>query len=291
MAETVLVIGATGTLGAPVARRFLQDGFGVRALTRDGVRARQLLGAGVEVSEGDVTDAASLSRALEGVQGIHISLQAAPQQEEAVEHQGTARVAEMAVQKGVTRLSFVSGMYVGLPEATSPAELAKTRAEAAIKASGVPYVIFRPSYFMETLPRHIQGKRAVVIGEQLHPLHMIAAEDFAKQVVIAFRTPEAVNQTFYVQGPEAHTIKDALHLYCQLVHPDKRVVQMPIALMSVINRLFMKGQLSRTLQLMRLMQRRGEVGNSALTDKLLWQPTTTLQEWGETQRSQQGEIL
>lgn len=288
MTETILVIGATGTLGAPVARRFLQEGFKVRALTRDVVKARQLLGPEVEVSEGDVTDATSLARALKDVQGIHISLQAAPSREDEVEHRGTARVADMTAQKGVTRLSFVSGMYVGLPEATSPAETAKAKAEAAIKASGLPYTLFKPSYFMETLPRHIQGQRAVVIGKQPHPLHIVAAEDFAKQVVTAFLIPEAANRTFYVQGPESHTIKDALRLYCQLLEPDKRVMQMPIALMTLVNRLFMKGELSRTLHLMRLMQRRGEVGDSAPAEKLLGRPTTTLQDWCEAKRTQAG---
>jgi hypothetical protein len=37
---------------------------------------------------------------------------------------------------------------------------AKWSAEHAIAASGVPYTIFRPTYFMETLPRHIRGRTA-----------------------------------------------------------------------------------------------------------------------------------
>lgn len=288
MAETILVVGATGTLGAPVVQQLRRDGFSVRALVRDEARARQLLGSEVELVQGEVADTAALCRALEDVHGVHISLQAAPGKEDDVEHQAVARIAQVAAQQGVTRLSFVSGMYVGLPEANSPAETAKAKAEAAIKASGVLYTIFKPTYFMETLPRHIQGGRAVVIGRQPHPLHMIAAEDFAKQVSAAFRTSDAANNTFYNQGPEAHTIEAALRLYCQHLAPDKRVSHAPITLMAMVNRLFMAGRLSRTLHLMRLMQQRGEVGNAAPTDRLLGRPTTTLRGWCEAHRVQQG---
>lgn len=70
-------------------------------------------------------------------------------------------------------------------------------------ARPAPYTIFKPTYFMETLPRHIQGKRAVVLGRQPHPLAMIAATDFARMVSHAFRTPEAAHREFCVHGPEA----------------------------------------------------------------------------------------
>jgi nucleoside-diphosphate-sugar epimerase len=44
----ILVIGATGLIGLPVARRLLADGHQVRLLVRDTGRARQRLGEGFE---------------------------------------------------------------------------------------------------------------------------------------------------------------------------------------------------------------------------------------------------
>ena len=52
----ILVIGATGLIGAPVARRLLADGHQVRLLVRDTGRASQRLGDGFEYLEGSVTD-------------------------------------------------------------------------------------------------------------------------------------------------------------------------------------------------------------------------------------------
>jgi uncharacterized protein YbjT (DUF2867 family) len=54
--EWILVAGATGLIGAPVARRLLADGHHVRLLVRDIERARTQLGSDFEYVEGSVTD-------------------------------------------------------------------------------------------------------------------------------------------------------------------------------------------------------------------------------------------
>ena len=71
---TVLVVGATGQLGGPVASQLLRDGFVVRLLVRDVDRARRLLGAGFDHVQGDVTDPAAVRRALQGCDAVHVSL-------------------------------------------------------------------------------------------------------------------------------------------------------------------------------------------------------------------------
>src|SRR5215211_3894388 len=83
---------------------------------------------------------------------------------------------------------------------------ALSHAEQAIAASGVPYTIFRPTYFMETLPRQIRGRRAVVLGRQRRPFHLLAAADFAGMVSRSLSTPEAGGKHLDVHGPQAFTI-------------------------------------------------------------------------------------
>jgi uncharacterized protein YbjT (DUF2867 family) len=167
----------------------------------------------------------------------------------------------------------------GLPE-----HRAKTQAERAILKSGVPYTIFKPTYFMDTLPRQIQGSRAIVLGTKPVPLHMIAAQDFAKMVSRAFRTPEAANRKLFVAGPEALSIADALRIYCSILEPDKKVMAMPLGVMGIIDRLFMGKKLENTLKLMALITRVGERGNAAETHQLLGKPTTTVRMWCEQER-------
>lgn len=288
--DTILVVGGTGMLGEQVAWQLLLDGFEVRLLARDLERASTLLGSDFEYFAGDVDNSDAIERALEGCAGVHVSLRGGsdPDELDRVEHRGTARVAELAARRGVSRLTYLSGMLVA-EDAEIPGDRAKYRAEQAIHQSGVPYTIFKPTYFMETLPRHVQGRLAIVLGRQPHPLHMVAATDFARMVSRSFRTPQAANRHFFVHGPEAITIPGALRMYCSLVEPGKRVVSMPLWFMSIVDRLFMRGELRSTLQLMRVMQRVGERGDSSETDRMLGAPTTTLRQWCDKRRARSSE--
>lgn len=118
------------------------------------------------------------------------------------------------------------------PTCGPPRLRAKWGAEHAIAASGVPYTIFRPTYFMETPPRHIRGRTATVLGRQPKRFHMLAAEDFAAIVSRALSTDHVVNQTLTVYGPEAYTIPAALRIYCDLCAPDVTVASRPLWLMA-----------------------------------------------------------
>jgi len=284
--QTILVVGGTGELGRPVAQQLLADGFEVRLLARHVERARTLLGPDVKYFAGDVDNPDAIEPALEGCTGVHVSLRGGsdPDELDHVEHRGTARVAELAARQGISRLTYLSGMLVA-EDAEIPGDRAKYRAEQAIHQSGVPYTIFKPTYFMETLPRHVQGRLAIVLGRQPHPLHMVAASDFARMVSRSFRTPEAANRRLFVHGPEAIALPDALRLYCSLVEPGKRVVTMPLGFMSVGDALFKRGQLRSTLQLMRVMQRVGERGDPSEANEVLGAPTTTLRQWCEKQQA------
>ena len=282
VAERILVAGGTGLVGQPVARRLRSDGFQVRVLVRDTRRARDRLGPDFEYLQGDVEDAAAVERAVAGCDGVHVSLGSAgnPEAIDRVEHRGTARLAAAAARHGVVRISYVTGSLVHETyEPKLPEHRAKFQAERAIQDSGVPYAFFRPTYFMDNLPLHLQGRLAVVLGRRQPPLHMVAASDFAGMVSRAFRLPEAANRDFYIFGPEAVTIPDALRRYCSLVEPGARVVTVPLGIMSQADRLLMGGRLHANLQLMRLLQRLGECGDPSEATRLLGAPTTTVRRW------------
>ena len=70
--RNILVTGATGKQGGAVARELLARGYSIRAMTRkpEGEAAQALAGLGAEIVRGDLDDAASLARAVEGVWGV-----------------------------------------------------------------------------------------------------------------------------------------------------------------------------------------------------------------------------
>ena len=76
--ETVLVVGGTGLLGQPVARRLAADGHQVRILTRRPEAAKERFReAAIAVFGGDVEDPSALEDAMTGCSGVHLSLDGA----------------------------------------------------------------------------------------------------------------------------------------------------------------------------------------------------------------------
>src|SRR5581483_9804898 len=67
MSDTVLVTGASGFVGAAVARAALARGFKVKVLMRPTSDRRNIAGLDVEVVTGDMRDRESMVQALDGV--------------------------------------------------------------------------------------------------------------------------------------------------------------------------------------------------------------------------------
>jgi NADH dehydrogenase len=285
--QTILMIGATGTVGAPVARQLRDDGYHVRLLVRNPARAAAQLGSGFEYVQGSVEDVEVVKQALSGCTGAHLSLQAgsSPEDIKRVEYLGAMRVVELAAERHLAHLTYVSGMFVGAEASSAVLDgQAKGSVEQALQQSGISSTIFRPTYFMDNLPKHLQGKRAMLLGKQPHPLHLVAASDFGRMVSRAFQEPEASNKTFYVQGPEALTLEEALHLYCSLLKPEAKVTTIPLWLMSVVDRLLLGNKMRRTLNMMQVLRHNGELGDPSEANRILGAPTTTLRAWCEQQR-------
>ena len=74
-------------------------------------------------------------------------------------------------------------------------------------ALGVPYTIFRATFFMETLPRFVRRTRASLLGNQPHPWRWVAADDYARMVAAAYTTPAAANKLLTILGPEPWTMR------------------------------------------------------------------------------------
>ncbi len=66
------VVGITGKVGGATAKYLLEQGHTVRGLARDPQKAAAWAAQGVEVRQGDLTDAAAVASALEGVEGAFV---------------------------------------------------------------------------------------------------------------------------------------------------------------------------------------------------------------------------
>ena len=277
--KTILVIGGTGMLGKPVAQQLKADGFNVRLLARSPEKAQKLLGADYEIIKGDVDNPASLRAALTGADGVHISLKGGPSEADfdRMDHIATRDIAQAAKELGVGRVTLISAYAVSEEKADSPESRSKVKGEAALKSSGVPYTIFRASWFMETLPMFVQDKRISLIGNQIHPLHWIAVEDYSRMVSKSYQTDETLNKEFYIFGPEAYTMGEAMKIYAS--YSGVKVAPISTKMLSVMGALTFNTEWISTATLMGHYERWGEDGSPNEANRLLGAPKTTLKEW------------
>lgn len=277
--KTILVIGGTGMLGKPVAQQLKADGFNVRLLVRNPEKARKLLGDGYEFIQGDVDNESSLNTALSGVDGVHISLKGGPTEAdfERMDHFAVRDISKIAKEKNVGRVTLISAYAVSEEKADTPESRSKVRGEAALKSSGVPYTIFRCSWFMETLPLFVQGKSISLIGDQTHLLHWIAVEDYARMVSKSYQTDETLNKELYIFGPEAYTMGEAMNIYA--AHVGVKVSPISTTMLSVMGTLTFNTEWKSMATLMRHYEKWGEDGSSEEANRLLGAPRVTLKEW------------
>jgi len=278
-AKTILVIGATGMLGKPVAQQLKADGFNVRLLVRNPEKAKKLLGEGYELMQGDVDNEASLRAALTDVDGVHISLKGGPTEAdfERMDHFAVRDIARIAKEKNVGRVTLISAYAVSEEKADTPESRSKVRGEAALKSSGVPYTIFRATWFMETLPLFVQGKNISLIGNQIHPLHWIAVEDYARMASKSYQTDETLNKELYIFGPEAYTMGEAMKIYAE--HAGVKVSPISTSMLSVLGMLTFNAEWKGMATLMKHYENWGEDGSPEEANQLLGSPRVTLNEW------------
>ncbi len=116
MTQRVLVTGATGFVGAAVARVFLDSGYAVRTLVRDPSRARSLREAGMEVIEGDLARPQTFPPALAGCTYLaHVAADYRlfvpdPTPLYRVNVEGTRALLEAAAEAGLERVVYTSSV-------------------------------------------------------------------------------------------------------------------------------------------------------------------------------------
>lgn len=206
--KLVLVTGATGQQGGAVTQSLLKSGHTVRGLTRnaDSPAAKRLATQGVEIVIGDFTDPESLAHAAAGVDAIFAMTTPFEQGVEAETAQGLV-LTDVAKQAGVGHLVYSSvasaDKQTGVPHFDS-----KYAVEKAIVASGVPYTIIAPVFFMDNLLQPWmsgtlnEGKLSMAMPG-MRPLQQISVANIgAFAVAVIDRHDSVFGKRFDIAGDE-----------------------------------------------------------------------------------------
>ena len=250
-----LVTGGTGFLGNRLARALVERGDRVRALVRDPDAAGDLSALGVEVVQGDMTDEASLRRAVEGVSRLFHTAGLVGdwldrRQAVAVNVEGTRRLLAAAVEAGVTRAVHVSSLSVlGTKhhfdtDETAPYVYGDVYADTKIDselvarefadAGEIEIVVIRPGFVYGSGDNHVllplveslRRGRFKFVGDGGKEMNTVYVGDVVHAALLADETPAAAGQVYNITDGRNTTIREFVGFiteYLAIPPPSKQV--------------------------------------------------------------------
>jgi uncharacterized protein YbjT (DUF2867 family) len=201
---------------------------------REDERAEALRRLGAEVVEGDLTDLASMHRAIEGCGRIYFGMSTSAAYLEA-----TVNTAAVARHYGVEAFVNISQMTVSqmsISETTdSPQHKLHWLSEQALSWSGLPVVTVRPTVFLEGffLQLAVPGVRASdalalpMGGGKTSP---ISAVDVARAVAVILNDPAPhIGQIYDLTGPESADLNHYARVFSEALGRPIRYRDVPTA--------------------------------------------------------------
>ena len=270
-------------LGIPVTAALLDAGFEVTALVRTPDEAKRVLPAATRIVAADARDEASLRGGLAGQDGLYLNLSVAPNERRTdfhTEQQGLDHILSAARAVGIKRVGYLSAMIHDSPSRWWVLELWRS-AILRIKSSGIPYTIFYPSNFMETLPqRHMLGRTFLMTGWSRNRNWWIAGADFGRQLARSFALPQAANREYVVQGPEPMTYNEAARRFARASPARPPRLTLPLFFIHVAG--IASPPMRFNGRMMRTVLSYPETFKAEDTWRELGRPTTTIEEFAST---------
>jgi len=274
MAWRVVVLGGTGMLGGPVVRSLIKEGHGVRILVRDQAKARRVFGDTVEIVEGSAMSKDALRTAMEGCNAVHVNLT------QDVEFTAMQHAIDAAGGTELRRVTYVSATTAREENRWFPVVDVKMRTEEILHGSGIPWVVFCPTWVMETLQNFIHGaKGTVIVGRNPPALHFFAAEDFGRMVAASYADDRALGKRLFVHGPEAITLPEALIRFYRARHAELKIMTLRLWQAKLIAKLTGREGLTYVTRLIDYFDRVGELGDPSEANAMFGPPSITLDEW------------
>ena len=228
------VFGANGNTGSIVASRLLAAGKQVRVVARDAKKLEALRAKGAEVLVGDVTDAATVTKALAGAEGAYLLVPPANDSPDLI---GRARkiIANYAAGLKANKVAhavFLSSVGAQLPSGTGPIVITHI-AEAELPASGTTLTFVRAAYFMENVlqnahPIKNDGVLPVFGGGESYPFPMVATRDIGDTAADALLAPASATRVIELSGPQEYSLADAAAEASKVVGKPVKALALPI---------------------------------------------------------------
>lgn len=235
--DRIFITGGTGFVGTAIQKAL--KGHPLTLLVREGATGPRNPDA--TYVTGDVVDRASLSGKMDGCSTV-IHLVAIIEEDgdatfDRVIRQGTENAVAEAQRAGVQHFINMSALGVrNDPE--YPYFHAKYQAEEAVRQSGIPWTIFRPSIIFGPGDGFINQLADLVCSTPVVPIagsgqslfQPVSVGEVAKSFAWAVDHPESIGQIYDLGGPDILTYDEIIALIQNQLGTHKRTIHLPTGL-------------------------------------------------------------
>ncbi|HBC43757.1 MAG TPA: 3-beta hydroxysteroid dehydrogenase [Pseudanabaena sp.] len=234
---SLLIVGATGTLGRQITRHALDRGLKVKCLVRYPKKAGFLREWGADLAAGNLMDSESIDDALEGVTEV---IDAATTRATGslrikdVDWQGKVALIQAAERANVQRFIFFSILNAEkYPDV--PLMDIKNCTEKFLASTDLNYTILKPCGFFQNLIGEyaipILENQTIWIGGESSPIAYMNTQDIAKFAIQALEVKETERQSFAIAGPKAWQPSEIIKLCERMSGRTRRTANMPLGLL------------------------------------------------------------
>lgn len=223
MANTgkVLVTGATGNTGSSLVPKLRKAGVDVRAFVRNAAKAQALKDQGVEVVLGDLDRPETIGPAVQGVDKIYLLTWNGPTQEQQVYN--VLNAAKKAGNPHIVRHSMWGSEKSRIIQQGE-------RAEEALKSSGLPWTLLKPTFFMQNTmmaAQTIKSDGVMYWDTGDGKLGMIDVRDIVDSAYAVLTGSGHEGKSYILTGPEAISMHDVADTFSKVLGKDVNYVNVP----------------------------------------------------------------
>ena len=274
----ILVVGGHGMLGRPVVRNFVNAGYTVSLFARNPDQVKTIFPDQVRIFCGNLEDKDSIAAATENIDALYINLSTQrPGGDFQPELDGTANILDVIRDRKDIAVAKISALGAEYTDGWWNDADNKYLTEDIIVRSGHPFLICRPTWFMESIPLFLRGRRYIVLGKDANRMYWIAGDDYGRQVAKAIGSETCMNRVLNFQGTEGLTFREAAERFLAIVRPDTAIRRIPLFMLKPAA--LFSGRIDSLVKLITYYQARPEELKSEDTWELLGKPEMKIEDF------------
>jgi NAD(P)H dehydrogenase (quinone) len=226
------IMGITGQIGGVVGRVLLAANQPVRAVVRDAGKGRAWADRGCEVALATIEDAASLTTAFRGAEGVFVLVPSSFDPTPGFPEARTIGVTLRAALEAASPARVVYVSTIGAQATQSNLLTQHMIIEEALGTLPLPITFLRPAWLMENCSWDVDPARAQgVIPSFLQPLDkpvpMVATADIGRLAASLLQENWTGHRVVELEGPRRVTPNEIAAAFAELLHRPVRMEAVP----------------------------------------------------------------